>query len=201
MQVNTFGHGDPRSEPPALTRRPRACRRPMRCTPGETSHCQHPKPPAVGQSRVFDHRLPSNDQFYSFLAGVRAQVIHFVATRKLSASALRITSVRSLGSSFGPAANVAAIMRTPPPTNPHGTHQNLTWTSWFQHQRQVMRTHSFRIGVCTQIPAIHLILCKRKLWKCARSPLGRSSNPRLRVLVPKQRREIFSICAVGIGFE
>ena len=99
MQVNAFvttaiGVASPGPNPATEGRVGDQCD----ALPGETSHCQHPKPPAVGQSRVFDHRLPSSDQFYSSFAGVRGSG-HSLRRheRPLRTSALRITSVRSLG--------------------------------------------------------------------------------------------------------
>ena len=97
MQVNTFCHGDRRSEPAALTRRPRgvsatnAMR--SRVIPATASIRRHPLSVRVECLITLYLRVTVTRFWRTFWA----QVIHFVATRDLSPSALGITSVRSLG--------------------------------------------------------------------------------------------------------
>ena len=98
MQVNTFCHGDRRSEPAALTRRPRGVSATnamhSRVKPATASIRSHPLSARVGCLITVGLQMTN---FTRFWRAFGAQVSHFVATRKLSAYALRITSVRSLG--------------------------------------------------------------------------------------------------------
>ena len=97
MQVNTFCHGDRRSEPAALTRRPRgvsatnAMR--SRVKPATASIRRHPLSVRV-ECLITLYRQVTVTRFWRTFW---AQVIHFVSTRDLSPSPLGITSVRSLG--------------------------------------------------------------------------------------------------------
>ena len=124
-------HGDRRSEPAALTRRPRGV--------SATNAMRSRVIPATASIRR--HPLSVRVECLITLY-LRVTVTRFWRTFRRRERPLTLCAWYRWGSSFDPAAERCGDHANPSSHKPHGTHQNLTWTSWFSTAAPV-HSHAF----------------------------------------------------------